>query len=326
MQHRIVDLQHTLKGFSGCGLEVLRSGDTSFVRKTAGTLKQNDKIRAEFKKLERLNIIGRETGLFRVPETYGQGFQSNGLTYYDLEFIPAWELDSRLHALPPHRIKELAKQLLDIINEFAGRPSIKTGHDSEPGEHFVLSKFQETARSIRNTAAPPLVRKLTAEYIDLVSSLTIAPEDVIQTCSFCHGDLALDNVLLNRSDKLYLLDPLVNGHESYIWDIAKVFQSCFVHWRSIKHCQFTIDPRARRILLPPDERMSLFHLAFSDLAANVFAPSTITLYLAATVARAAKYWKTYQQFCALLMIANELLDSYMKQRCDFNESLSSLRW
>lgn len=326
-------LQHRLKGFSGSMLEVRRLSNRSFVRKTVQSLEKNSKLLAERDKLVQLVQIASETKLFCVPRLLHSGINDAGMAFYEIEFIPGWELDSLLPRLNSRKIGDMANRLYDIITVFSQTAFGCQGQDPDDISRdvceadFIQGKFQESLLALRRAGEGcPRVRRIIMEYAERVQQLFIPSECIPGVKTFCHGDLALDNVLINRDDKLYLIDPLVNGHESFMWDISKVFQSSLAHWRLIKHGEFEVDVARKRIFMHSSPRASLFNMRFSKLVTRKHNPSSITLYLAATIARAAKYWQTCEQLCVLLMITNELLDRYANERCDLNEPLSTLRW
>lgn len=326
-------LQHRLKGFSGSMVEVRRLRNCSFVRKTVQSPDQNSKLLAEMDKLVQLVQIAAETKLFYVPELLSNGINDDGLAFYEIEFIPGWELDSQLPRLNPRELDEMATRLCDIITAFSATARVK--QDKVNSEmlvdacevDFILGKLQETRLALQGAQKTcPQTHPLISEYAERVQGLVIPSQCVVGKKTFCHGDLALDNVLIGRDGQLYLIDPLVNGHECFMWDISKVFQSSLACWKQIKHGEFKVDFTRRNIFLYPSERVSLFNCRFSGSVTRKYNPSCIILYLATTIARAAKYWHTCEQLCALLILTNELLDRYANKRYDLNEPFSSLRW
>lgn len=325
------ELQHNLKGFSGRTLEVWRLGGRSFVRKTVQDPKRNYKLFVEFDKLQKLAQIANETKLFHVPELIRDGVDGNGLAFYDIGFVPSWELDSRLPQLNSQQIDGMVHRLSDIITVFSATALASQAKDTSDSAEstgeldFILGKFQETRVALQSaTVRWPQAHQLVTEYTERLQQLVILPESLPGMVTFCHGDLALDNVLIGRDWKVYLIDPLVNGHESFLWDVSKVFQSSLVQWRQIKHGEFDVDLARRKISLNLPERVSLFNARFYESITQMCRPNAVTLYLAVTVARVVKYAQTFEQLCALLILTNELLDRYINRRYDLDEPISSL--
>jgi len=336
MNDLLTDVQHELKGFSGCSLEVYRLRETSVVRKTARSIETNAKILREREKLLRLAIILEETDLFSAPKVLSQGTDSNGLAFYEMEFVPGWELDSHLPQMTPKEIDGMACRLSYLVEEFARHPALPAtesgtatstaeGGSIEREIAFLHSKFVETRDSLeKDMVRCPQATRLFQEYDAHIRTLQIAADCVTGLTSFCHGDLALDNVLIGKNGRLYLIDPLINTYETFLWDIAKVFQSSLVNWKQIKHGEFTLDLEQNKIRLTSPMRKSFFNVRFAMLILENCPVRVVTLYLAATLARAVKYWQTEAQLCALLLVTNELLRNFAEGGDILYESLDTM--
>lgn len=326
-------LQYRLKGFSGSTVEVRRLGTETLVRKTALSPDLNRKLLNEVEKLTELAQIADTSALFSVPSVLRSGKNTDGKAFYDIEFVPCWQLDFQIPQLNSGQFDRIASRLCEIIEIFSARPigpqntSITETQNLASEVAYIRGKFEEALVTFNAAESNcDQVHSLVAEYSDRVRDLDIPRHCVIGVQTFCHGDMALDNVLIGRDDRLYLIDPLVNEHESFMWDISKVFQSSYAVWREIKNQEFRIDQALNKIVLRSSTRISLFNKHFIRFVTTKAHPGAVTLYLAATLARTAKYWRTCDQLCALLMMTNELLDRLFRRRYDLNEPLSSLRW
>jgi len=301
------------------------------VRKTAGYSQQNGKLLQELQKLTRLAEIAQETGLFVVPEIHQSGVTDEDLVFYELEFVPGWELDTFISRAVPQRIEEIVSQLFDIIGVFAELPAGGAGDrfaQEELGSErdFLIEKLKESRVALQRLGMRfPETIPLITEYCDLLPEINYDLHQFMRPQTFCHGDLALDNVLIDRHGSLVLIDPLINGHESFMWDVSKVFQSTLARWEAIKHNDFEVDLQRRKILLPSSERISLFNLRFAELVSRTVTPCSVIIYLATTLARAAKYSSNSNQLSALLLMMNELLSKFIERSCTLDEPLSSLR-
>jgi hypothetical protein len=320
--------QLRLVGFSGWVLEVFRGPSGTFVRKTVRDRSDADKLRSEVRKLEELATVGRATGLFRVPELLATGTDRHGLAHYDMEFVPSRQLDHVVPGLDPMDIHDAAGRLYGIVcalgEHAAGDVPARDGPDA--GD-FLLAKLRQTDRALAARASPsPALRRLAAAYRDRVDGLAIDGSVASGGETFCHGDLALDNVLVARDGTFVVVDPLANGHESVRWDVAKVLQSSFACWRQIKEGDFELDLDRDKVRVRVPERMSLFHERFQELAGKDHQADVLVLYLAVTLARVIKYSNADEQVCALLLLTNDLLEQYRRGECDLHEPPGSLRW
>jgi len=316
------DIQLNLKGFSGNRIEVIRTKEQTFVRKTAKNFEEFDKMKTEISKLETLLEISKKSNLFKIPKVLKTGVNNEKLFFYDLEFIPAESLDSRLQKFSSLKIKKFATEISNIIIEISKYSDNSYKKISE--EKFLKNKLQETFKKLIQTKMKSkLSKELLDEYNQKISNLEIESQHLTDNNTFCHGDLALDNILITRKNEIYLIDPLKNDFENIMWDFAKVLQSSMTHWNLIKYNDFEL--YENKIKIKPHEHMSLFHKHFIENLKNVES-GTLILYLAVTLARVAKYSKNEKQLCALILITNNLLRDYNDRRYDLDGSLSSLRW
>ena len=150
MDSSIDNIQLKLRGFSGNKIHVLRSKNKTFVRKTAKSKNENQRINDEMKKLEQLLEISKKDDLFKVPKILSKGTDPNGLTYYELDFIPSESLDASLHKLSPQKIKEYSERLrkiIELISSFSN--SNRSNKINE--QDFLVKKFNETIESLKDT-------------------------------------------------------------------------------------------------------------------------------------------------------------------------------
>ena len=125
---------------------------------------------------------------------------------------------------------------------------------------------------------------------------------------------------------MYLIDPLHNDFENFMWDYAKVFQSSMTHWNLIKYNNFQISSTKKKVQIKPNEHITMFHQHFLENL-SMDNSSELVIYLAVTLARVAKYAKSdNEQLSALLILINELLTNYSNGKCELNGTLNSLRW
>jgi len=314
--------QLNLRGFSGNKIEVIRLEGETFVRKTAKDSSFNFKMEKEIDKLKELEKIAKISKNFKVPKIRSVKKNQQGLLVYELEFIPGESLDVCLYNMNSEKIKFFAKKLGQIINEL----SSKVVENKLEEKDFILKKFNELDSELnKKKNSTEIGKELFNEYSEKIKKLTIKESDLANENTFCHGDLALDNILITKKNEIYLIDPLFNDFESIMWDYAKILQSSMTYWNLIKYQNFQLIPNSKKIIIAPNEHISMFHKHFLKNLRGIN-PSTILLYLAATLARVAKYAKTDKQLFALIIIINELITDYSNGKCDLDGSLNSLRW
>lgn len=314
--------QLDLDGFSGNKIEVIRSAGKTFVRKTAKSIDQNDKLKKEIEKLEKLKQISEKHNDFKVPKITLTDQNQNQLLFYELEFISGENFDSSLQKLSSDKIKIFSKKLGRIIETISQYPV----HCQIDEKQFLEQKFMEMITKVNKMdLSTNLGKDLFNEYCKKVENLEINNADLNNKSTFCHGDLALDNILISKKNEIYLIDPLHNDYENIMWDYAKVLQSSMTYWNLIKYQNFQLISNNKKIVITSNEHITMFHKHFLENLENKNI-STITLYLAATLSRIVKYTKTEKQLCALTIIINELLTDYSNGDCDLSGTLNSLRW
>lgn len=316
------NIQLDLDGFSGNKIEVIRSNKNTFVRKTAKHIDENEKIKKEIKKLQKLHKIAEETNEFKVPKFIKSEINDTGLLTYELEFISGENFDSSLEKLNSEKIKLFAKKLGKIIKIISKENTNAQINEKE----FLYYKFEEMIKNIgKRKLSTTLGNELFIELKKNIQNLEIKNSEIKNKSTFCHGDLALDNILLTKKNEIYLIDPLYNDYESSMWDYAKVLQSSMTHWNLIKYQNFELISNKKKIFISPNEHITMFNQHFLKNLEDQNRP-TITLYLAATLSRITKYSKTEKQLSALIIIINELLTDYSNGKCKLNGTLNSLRW
>lgn len=183
-----------LKGLSGCKLELI---DKHTVRKTSKDEKYNNRLKKQcykqilFYKL----ILNSDLKGLRVPEVYNEGYNADGLYFFDMEFIP--------NALPvSSRIMQYNDwvYLLSVIQEFIYMEKNYTTFNRYSLHYEVYKKLND-CETLFVGKEPELVGTI------------------------CHGDLTTDNILFQKStNTFYLIDFLDNYVDHYYFDIATLFQ------------------------------------------------------------------------------------------------------
>tara|TARA_B110000263_G_scaffold240285_1_gene243329 strand:- start:664 stop:1644 length:981 start_codon:yes stop_codon:yes gene_type:complete len=318
------DIQLNLTGFSGNKVEALRINNHTIIRKTSKDKSKNFVLQSELSKLKELTQISQNSELFKIPKILSHDFDLHGNFFYDLEFIPGENLDSSLQKFNSKKISSIAEILVQIIEKISLN-NIENKKVVVLENKFLLEKFEETKSLSNNNFSLDLTKELLNEYARKIQELDIINSNTSSTETFCHGDVALDNIIITRNDEIYLIDPLKNKFENILWDFSKVLQSSFTHWNLIKNNNFEILNEHKKIKIKPNENILIFHQHFIKNLHN-YEAKQILLYLTSTMTRIVKHAKNEKQICALMLITNELLTNYNDGRYDLNGSLNSLRW
>ena len=137
------DIQLSLNGFSGNIVEAYRFEDHTIIRKTVKIKNENQSLNSEFIKLKELDKISKKCDLFKIPKILSCGYDNNEKFYYELEFIPAENLDSSLQKLGTKKISEISTLIYEIIQKISSHNPPQTKNKNFEHE-FLLNKFKET--------------------------------------------------------------------------------------------------------------------------------------------------------------------------------------
>ena len=314
----------SLSGFSGCQVNLMHDGSSAFVRKIAASPSFNTRLESEVKKLELLHVLAEQSNLFVVPRVRGRGLV-DGLAYYDMEYLVGESVEMAVETAAPSLIDSFASRIVEIICLFRSNP-IPTLRIAEAERNYLRSKLERTYRGLCTVAQTPGLEKERQCLERNIQALSQEHWPAHPEPSVCHGDLALDNVMVLRSGRLALLDPLVNDFESHRWDWAKVLQSCLVQWGSLKNGNFYLNQQNGHVVIEVPPKMNLFHRRFSELMRNHVHEREIRLYLIVTLARIVPYINTDDQRLALVVIVNRLFDHFYLRKELSHEPFVAMRW
>lgn len=201
----------TLIGHSGCKLQVRRLYGTLVAVKTSKDAGYNDRLRLQAEKQKSYTHAK-----FKAPKIYRECINKDGLCEFHMEYIPGKTLATHLHSLPLVSIKDIAEQLLDIVQVDAATNS------------KVNTIFRTKIRSLRSALPQkmePAVKKALAHLRSV--DWTHCEE------SACHGDLTLENIIMRDKD-VYLIDFLDSFYSSWMMDVATLLQDIECLW-SYRH-------------------------------------------------------------------------------------------
>lgn len=245
-----------MNGFSGSQLQVLTcgnypSGTYRIVRKelSRNTPEGRAKLAVEIEKTEILHAYVDPT-LYQVPRILDCGD-----TWYDRSFIIGETIEAYLLHRDAREVQVWQQRLQQILKHWQMIP-ITARTDPEVFTRYLQNLWGSAVSSI---SACPLKQR----YVELLRRVHQHPYP-IPPAGFCHGDLALDNLLVDPHGQLWIIDPLLNVYETPWWDIGKLLQSTRANWRQLREGRLAPGPRAWQSwaeeLLVDDRPMGLFFL------------------------------------------------------------------
>lgn len=199
-----------LNGYSGCELEILDRDGKKCVRKTAGDTSYNQRLQKQKIKQDSLEIPG-----FNVCKVYEDGYTDDHY-FFIMEYINGKTLADEMELM------EL-NELQDCMESFLANFVIDREYDNGSRDAFTakIEILKHDLRSKYQGFLPPNVYKA----VSLLESYQW--EYVIS--SPCHGDMTMENILIQRG-RMYLIDCLDSFYDSWMIDAAKLLQDAEYMW------------------------------------------------------------------------------------------------
>lgn len=206
----MIELIKSLSGHSGCNLNLYKDieKDRIFLRKDAGLISYNKRLKKQFIKQKEFNMKRVKT-----PKIFDYGINDKGIFYFDMEYINGITLSEYMKQI---KIKEI----VDLITLL---------FDSLP---INQASFSLNAKDIFQNKISDLANKLNISNKKIKNSLEILKNyDFSEVpTSLCCGDLTLENIIINARGEVYLIDLLDSFYNSWMIDIAKLLQDLELGW------------------------------------------------------------------------------------------------
>lgn len=195
-----------LVGHSGCELELISKNGVKFVRKISKNKEYNERLINQALKQEKF-----ESSFYSKPNVLVKSYTSNGLFYFDMDFLAGSTFSDYIGQVPLTNLKDYTKQFLNLIpNEQTYNPML---------EVKIIEKVKSLRHNIPyNSTSVKSAFKTLARF-----------KWIYLTESECHGDLTLENIIV-LDGRMYLIDFLDSFINSWLIDFAKLFQDLETYW------------------------------------------------------------------------------------------------
>jgi hypothetical protein len=206
-------------------LFIVKDGAAYYVKKIAKDLDYNVRLKAQCKKQKEY-----KSNIFKPVRVKNEGFGSDGLFYFTMEYINGITLADSMQNIELSRIKDIAEMFLSMI------PIIIEPDPKAP------SVFRKKAKKL----AIELGKDIGGRGEGLKDILDYSWDYISH--SPCHGDLTLENIILANGE-VYLLDFLDSFYDSWLIDLAKVFQDIDTYWHYRKMETKNVNLNIRLLIL-----------------------------------------------------------------------------
>lgn len=192
-----------LNGHSGCVVTLMQEGEKVFVKKISSSPSYNSRLQKQM----RLQEIAAKTK--DVPKIYSCGMIGS-LFYFDMQYIPGVTLAESLEDMNSTTIKNVMYALITNLNP--SLPEVNCGG-------AFIQKIESLERCL------PDIRPFRAAISSLKRTLVN-----ISGSGVGHGDLTLENVLLDANRRIYYIDFMDSFYHSWKMDCAKLLQDLELQW------------------------------------------------------------------------------------------------
>ncbi len=207
-----------LSGLSGVVVYLLTlDGERWFVRKAATVPDQSRRLEAQAAKQTRL--AEEPLASIRTPRIIARG-EVDGRFYFDMDYVRGVDGATFLRRARYEQVTRFTDQLC----EYLGAASTSLVVPSHPVSLFdalfakVCSVYSQTDLLDTETLGRVMVM---LDEVRRAGPLTP---------TLCHGDLTLENLIVDPDENIWVIDLLDSPVEHYWQDVAKLHQDLTGHW------------------------------------------------------------------------------------------------
>jgi aminoglycoside phosphotransferase len=211
--------QRRLTGLSGANVFLVTRDERHwFIRKLATDQAASDRLRRQAMKQARFAL--ELPDVLRTPRVLDEG-EHDGMYYFDLEFVSGSDGATYLRRATYAEVSTFAERLKNYLTAASDCPPIGDGTFANLFD-AVYSKVSEAQRITSAIDADSLSRLFLA-LEPLRHMADVRP-------TLCHGDLTLENMVVDAQGTIWVFDLLDSPFEHYWLDVAKLHQDLSGGW------------------------------------------------------------------------------------------------
>jgi aminoglycoside phosphotransferase (APT) family kinase protein len=252
-----------LSGLSGAQVFLITlDGRHWRVRKAAQTAAASERLRGQARKQAAFAL--EMHGLISTPTILDEG-EIEGRFYYDMEFVRGPDGTSYLLRASYDEVTRFADSLCQYLEAAANRPALS---QTATGTLFdaLYAKICDIQRATGLISSENLASLFLA--LDRVRRLGDVP------MTLCHGDLTLENMVVEQGGRICVVDLLDSPFEHYWQDVAKLHQDLSGGWYLLEQppvAKCVLDFVSRRLLQAATRLNPQYPEVHSLLVATTFA-------------------------------------------------------
>ena len=222
-----------LTGHSGARISLFRNevSGTFFCRKYSASPETNSRLR---KQCAKQIYFGRSNAGWSTPKVLNFGYE-RGLFFFDMEYLQGNTLANKFALMDELLIKKWidsffdnCRYLTEVKKESAFLNPTCFKHKIFLLEEQIRHKYSGVS-SLQNTLS--LLYRYDFAYIPATP---------------CHGDLTLENILINSTTDIFLIDFLDSFANTWYIDAAKILQDLEIGW-SWRNKEIDMNRELRRV-------------------------------------------------------------------------------
>jgi hypothetical protein len=190
-----------------------------FIRKGAASVEHNDRLRRQARK--QAALAAAPAGDVGTPRILDEG-TIDGRYYFDMEIIHGVDAATYLRSADYASIRRFTSRLCEYLSAASRRPPLVAPSSPQSLFDYLYSRVCDVQSLTSALSAEVLAGVLIG--LDRVRAL------VDPGMSLSHGDLTLENIVVDHDDRIWFLDLLDAPFESYRQDVAKLHQDLDGGW------------------------------------------------------------------------------------------------
>lgn len=195
-----------LRGHSGCKLKLYENENSLIVRKSSPDLAYNVRLKDQAEKQRKFKNM-----LIKAPQVLSEGYDDQ-IYWFEMQYVHGQKLSEWLKKNPFEKTK-------NIINHIGLSITNNLNIENKAVEN---SKIKAKLLSLRTNEV--------INRLGLMNILNHKVQELNIPLGYCHGDLTLENIIIDKDDNIYFIDFLDSFINSPLLDVAKLYQDFYFLW------------------------------------------------------------------------------------------------